>query len=92
MQKLEEQPLTAPYLIAPAVAAAEVVVPELEAKSRELEEEAQKLGIPADPTGLDALLIDMYRKCLGGPYKEGTIRSQRDLLVSSWTGLLVRPT
>ena len=81
MQKLEEQPLTAPYLTVPAAirAAAEAAVPELEAKSQELEEEAQELGIPADPVGLDAYLIDMYRKCLGGPYKEGTIRSQRDL-------------
>ena len=81
MQKLEEQPLTAPYLAVPAVirAAAEAAVPELEAKSQELEEEAQELGIPADPVGLDAYLIDMYRKCLGGPYKVGTIRSQRDL-------------
>ena len=56
MQKLEEQPLTAPYLTVPAVirAAAEAAVPEFKAKSQELEEEAQEIGIPADPAVLDA--------------------------------------
>ena len=73
MQKLEEQPLTAPYLIVPAVirAAVEAAVPELEAKSQELEEEAQELGILVDPVGLDAYLFDMYRKCFGPSLQGG---------------------
>ena len=40
---------------------------------------ARDLGIPDDPIGLDAFVINLHRQCLGGPYKEGTVRSQRDL-------------
>ena len=49
-----------------------------EAEQFEEEELAQGLGIP-DLVGIDVYIIDMYLRCLGGPYKEGAIRSQRDL-------------
>ena len=41
--------------------------------------DAQELGIPVDSIGVGANIIYLHRRCLGGPYKEGTVRSQRDL-------------
>ena len=59
--------------------AAEAAAPHMVAEDKELDEEAKELGIPDDPAGMDAYLIDMQRKCFGGPYKEGTVRPLRDL-------------
>ena len=94
MQRLEEQPRGAPNLTGPAEirAAAEAVALEYEAEQQEMDAEAQELGIPVDPIGVDAYIINLHRRCLGGPYKEGTVRSQRDLFGYCWTDLLACPT
>ena len=79
-QCLDEQPRGAPNLTGPAEirAAAEAAALEFEAERQEIEADAQELGIPVDPIGVDAFIVDLHRRCLGGPYKEGTVRSQRD--------------
>ena len=81
MQRLEEQPRGAPNLTGPAEirAAAEAAALEFEAEQQDVDANAQELGIPVDSIGVDAYIINWHRRCLGGPYKEGTVRSQRDL-------------
>ena len=81
MQKLENQPLVAPYLTGSEAIreAAEAAAPAMAAEEQELDEEARELGMPDDSIGMDAYIINLQRRCLGGPYKEGTVRSQRDL-------------
>ena len=51
----------------------------MEAILAEEEQEADDLAIPSDPVLIDAYLANSYRRCLSGPYREGTIRSQRNL-------------
>ena len=73
--RLEEMPIGAPNLTGPIRAVAEAVVPAVEAENLESEELAQEPGIPDDHVGIDAYIINMYRRCLRGYYKEGTVRS-----------------
>ena len=83
MQRLAEQPRGAANLTGPVEirAAAEAAVLNIDAERRELKVAADELGIPDDLVGVDAYIIGMYRRCLGGPYNEGAVRSQRGLLV-----------
>ena len=83
MQKLEMQPLTVPYLTVTEDirVAAEAVAPRMTVEEQELGNQANELGIPDDPAGMDAYMVDMQRRCLGGPYTEDTVRSLRDTCI-----------
>ena len=75
VRRLEEQPRGAPNLTGSAEirAVAEALVLNVEAERLEDEAAARELGIPGDLVGIDSYIINMYRRCLGGQYKEGTI-------------------
>ena len=77
---MEELLISAPNLTGRAEmrAVAEAVVPVIEVDRLEEEELARELGVPDDLVGIDPYIISMYRRCLAGPHKEGTIRSQRE--------------
>ena len=67
VQRLEEMPRGAPNRTGPAEirAVAKAVAPAVEAEHLEDETKDQALGIPDDPVGIDAYIINMYRRCLG---------------------------
>ena len=77
----EQQPIGVAKLTGAAVirAFAEAVLPEIEAAAERAEKESRKRNAPKDLAGVDACLIRLYRPCLRGDFKEGTLRSQRDL-------------
>ena len=88
LNPIEQQRIGAPDLVGRAEirAAAEAAAPGREADREEAEEEARELGVPDDPIGVDAYSIQMYRKCLGGPVKEGTVRSQLVFILADQMG------
>ena len=59
--------------------AAQVVVPTMVEESKALDEEAHRMVTPNDPIGIDAYMVHQFRISPGGSFKEGVVRSQRDL-------------
>ena len=76
-----QAPINVPTLtgVADDPLAAEVAIAELIAEEQALDQDIEDIQIPSDLEAVDAYMVHMYRKLLGGPYKEGTFRSQRDL-------------
>ena len=90
MEAMESRPpLEVPYLTGTSTirASAHADAPNVEAILAEEEQEADDLAIPSDPVLIDAYLVNSDRHCLSGPYREGTVWSQRNL----FGGFLDRP-
>ncbi|MFM7989051.1 MAG: hypothetical protein ACKPKO_58035, partial [Candidatus Fonsibacter sp.] len=58
---------------------AEAVVPIFEAENPALRQGAIKLVVPEEFDSVNAYVVQLNRKCLGGSYRESSIISQRDL-------------
>jgi hypothetical protein len=84
LETVSQAPISAPTLTGvvdnPVAAEADIAV--LVTEEQAFEQELEDLRIPSDPESVDAYMVHMYRKCVGGPYKQGTVRSQRDLFGS----------
>ena len=87
MESLERrQPSKVPYLIGRSEIWASAQSDALDTKATLAEEErdAENMGVLTDPVLINAYVVNTYRRCLSGPYLEGTVRSQRYLFGVSW--------
>ena len=69
METTSQAPISAPTLtgVVDNPAAAEVAIAELIAEEQVVEREMEDLRISRDLESVDAYMVHMYRKCLGGP-------------------------